>query len=769
MFVQAYGSAIVIVLLAVLLGRAICTLAGGNETWWGAPAVGMAALIVVAGAAIKLPGRDVAAIVAVSIVALAAVVYVVWRRVTFLRRGELLIGLLAFVGASIPFIASGRVGLQGVSLDNDTTSHLLYAETLRSTRMASLWAVQNGYPLGPHSVVVTVASGLHVPLDIAFAGLLLGVVPITALVAAGLLGDEKLWRRTVTGVLCSLAYLVAAYYGEGAFKETILASLLLAFAVHLDQVRARWAHAESARRWCSVLPSVLLVAAAVYTYSYVGLTWFGVSLALWAVAETVNRPSLLLGWASPRRLRRTAPWLAGTAVVGLLVLLPVAGQAVTFFRTVGFSPSGAIPANALGNLRAPLSPYEMFGIWLSPDFRAFPSNVFHAGELAALALAVALWGLWWSIRARLFLLPATAVGCALVWLVSRHGQSPYVTAKALAIASPIVMAMGLRGLFTSRRGPASTRLLVLLAAAVFCSLAAYSSYQALRNEPVQAPTAGRELAELHRITGDAPILFLGDDDYAPWQLRESAVSALAGNTPSVGGAAARPGKPYVFATALDFDSVQPSDLDRFPYVITSNSSYASQAPANFRLVSTTSLYQLWKRTGRTPSRQVIEPPGAPGAVLNCRSSAGRKLRHARGQASVISTPITVPGPGLEPGSSVTVPLGLPPGEWDISIQYYGSFDITVSSQGRRWTMPAYLGRPGPFFTVGAVTGRGAASPVEVTFSVRRPSSITGNQLFTAIPTVAATRVPEQRHLVSLRDACGQYVDWYQLSSPVGSR
>jgi hypothetical protein len=763
MFAQAYGTAIVIVLLAVLLGRAICALAGGNETWWGAPAVGLAALIIVAGAAIQLPGREVTAVVLVCVVSVAAVVYVVRSKVVVLRRGELLIGLLAIAGASIPFIASGRIGLQGVSLDNDTTSHLLNAEALRSTRMDALWGAHNGYPLGPHSLVVTLASPLHEPLDLAFAGLLLGVVPITALVAAGVVADEKLWRRAVTGVVSSLAYLAAAYYAEGAFKETILACLLLAFAVHLNQVRARWALASATRAWCSVLPSVLLAAGAVYTYSYVGLTWFAVTVALWAVAETVYRPSLLLGWLSARRLRRTAPWLAGTVVLGLLVLLPVAGQALTFFRSVGFSPSGAIPAAALGNLRAPLSPYEMFGIWVSQDFRGFPSNVFHAGELAAIAVAVALWGLWWSIRRRLFVLPAAAVGCSLIWLVSSHGQSPYVTAKALAIGSPIVMALGLRGLLSSQRGTASTRVFSLAAAAAFCSLAAYSSYQTLRSEPVQAPTATRDLAELHRITGNAPILFLGDDDYAPWQLRESAVSALASNTPSAGGVTARPNKPYVFATATDFDSVQPADLDHFRYVITSNSPYASQAPANFRLLATTPLYQLWQRTGPTVARQVIEPSGAPGAVLDCRSAAGRKLSHRPGEASVVRAPVTAPGPGLTAGGSAAVPLRLPPGQWDISLQYYGSFDLTVTSQGLRRTMPAYLGRPGPFFDVGRVMGNGTKTPVVLIFSVPRPSIVTGTGLFTAAPLIAATPVPAQRRLVPLSHACGQYVDWYRLS------
>jgi hypothetical protein len=79
-------------------------------------------------------------------------------------------------------------------------------------------------------------------------------------------------------------------------------------------------------------------------------------------------------------------------------------------------------------------------------------------------------------------------------------------------------------------------------------------------------------------------------------------------------------------------------------------------------------------------------------------------------------------------------------------------------------MPAYQGRNGPFFAVGEVTGHGVHAPVTVTVKAERPSILTG-ELITdvTIYQLAATRVPDTRRIVPLKDACGKYVDWYRTT------
>jgi hypothetical protein len=769
MFVDVYGVALAIVLGSALLGTAICVACGGPARWWAAPAVGLSSLIVLEGAAIKLPGRAVTADVVGLVVLVAAAAFLLRHRRAFrVPWGDLVIAVLALLGASIPFVASGRVGLQGVSLLNDTSNHLLWAEGLRSSAMARLWAVPSGYPLGPHSLVAALGSATRIQLDLVFTGLLVAVVPITALVAAGVLGERApLWRRTVLGLLGSFAYLTAAYYGEGAFKETILAGLLLAFVVHLGQIRTRWAQTSAPIRWLQMLPALLLVAGAVYTYSYLGLAWFGASTGLWVAAEISIRPSLVRRWGSRRNFATAGRWAAGAALLAVLALLPIAGQIASFFQTFGITPAkiGTIPA-PLANLAGPLSPYEAFGVWLNADFRYPGTNGFHSGEASAFALAVLAFGILWSLRRRELLMPAAVGACALIWWLSQRTQSPYIAAKALVIASPLVMVVGLRALLTPRRGGLATRLLQLTIAAGFCALAGYSSYQSLRNAPVQAPEATRELESFAHTIRESGVLFLGDDDYAPWQLRPSGVTELASIAPKLGGAVARVNKPVaVEGPPIDFDSVNPADLDHFRYVITSNSPYASQPYANFRLIGRRRLYELWERTGPTVPRQILEPPAAPGAILDCHTRLGKAISARRGEASIMPTPVTTPGPGLPAGASASSSIALPRGRWEISIQYISSFNVEVSAGGRRWTMPAYLGRRGPFFGVGEITATSSTVPVSVTFEPQRPSFLTSSfdSLYAAITTIAATQVPDRRQLVPLRQACGKYIDWYRLS------
>ncbi len=643
--------------------------------------------------------------------------------------------------------------------------HLLIAEALRSSRMAAIWGgLVSGYPTGPHSVVATVGTALDAPLIMVFTGLLMAVVVLTALGAADLAASEALWRRVVIGGLCSLTYLVAAFYGEGAFKETIMGGLLLGFVLHLEQVRARWLEATRPRRFGLVLPAGLLVAGAIYTYSYLGVIWFAATLLVLVAGEAVLAPRRARRWISLDSLASVAPWLAGFVGLGVVILIPIAGDLQTFFNTVGFSPaaSGSIAVGNLGNLFHPLSAYESLGVWWSSDFRQDPTNTFHAGELSILALAAVVVGLVWSVRRGQLELPAGVAASGLIWWYSNHSQSPYVAAKALVIASPVIMAVALRPLLTRRRASKQIRAVVLVCAAVLCASAAYSSYLSLQSASVQAPAAGRELASFHHLTGDAGVLFLGIDDWAPWELRNSPVATLSAPTPSIAGVSSPPNKPFA-SQALDFDSVIPDDLDKFRYVITTNTSFASQPPQNFHLLASDRLYQLWKRVGATPQLHSIEPPGAPGAVLDCHTLTGRQIAAERGQASLMAQPETFPGVHVSRGASAVLRLKLPAGRWQLSIAYTSTVNTTFAAQGRTYAMPAYIGRPGAYFNVGPVSGEGPDASIDLQISADRPSILSGDTPGAQITTIAATRVPDLRRLVSLRHACGKYVDWFRLT------
>ncbi|HWF26632.1 MAG TPA: hypothetical protein VG275_14345 [Solirubrobacteraceae bacterium] len=765
MLVQAYGAAFAIIVGSVVLGRAICTLCGGPRRWSAAPIVGLAALMIIAFTAIKLPGRAVTAAVVCGVLVLVAAAYLAARARPRFPLGDVAVGGLALLGASIPFAANGRVGLQGPPWDNDSATHLLIAESLRSPRMAKLWPAPPGYPLGPHSIVTTIGTALDVPLDMALAGLLLATVVLIAITAADVLADEALWRRAVVGVLSALTYLVASYYGEGSFKEPIMAGLLLGFVLHLEQVRARWSEARPAVRARMVIPAGLMGAGAIYTYSYLGIVWFAGTLAVWTVLEAAARPALARGWISWRRASAAAPWIAGLALLGVIVLLPIASLVRSTFQNFGVSPAttSSFAPNDLGNLPGPLSFFEALGIWTSQDFRYAADN-FHHGEGAVFALGVVVVGLLVSLRRRQLVLASAAIACGLIYVYTEHTQSAYVAAKALVIGAPVFMALGLRALLAREERDRATNAVVLAVAALFSGLAGYSTYLTLQTEPVQAPETGRELAAFHRRIGNSKVLFLGIDDFAAWQLRQSQVYALGSSyAVSANGVYVNARKPFN-GLALDFDSVTPTDLDRFTYVITTNTPYASQAPANFHPVALGRLYELWERKGPTPPFQALDPSGQPGKILDCSSPRDRRLSEKRGIASVMATPVVAPGASLSAGQSGKMYLALPQGRWELSAEYLSYFNLHFSAEGGHWRMPAYLGRNGPWFAVGEITGHGFLHPVTIRATAERPSFLTGSRVTAvSIYQIAATRVPDTREILPLRDACGTYVDWYRLS------
>ena len=200
MALLTYVSALILIAASLILGTALCAACLGVRRTWAAPAVGFAVLLVLAGGGIRLPGRAATAAILCIVALLIAGTYLVVRRVAPIAWHQLVIGGFALAGASVPFIASGRVGVLGAGLDNDMAVHLLWAEALRSGRMAHLWQVVNGapvgvgyegYPLGPHGVVAALGSVTGIGLDAVFTGLMLSVIVLIALAAGALIERER--------------------------------------------------------------------------------------------------------------------------------------------------------------------------------------------------------------------------------------------------------------------------------------------------------------------------------------------------------------------------------------------------------------------------------------------------------------------------------------------------------------------------------------------------------------------------------------------------
>jgi hypothetical protein len=514
-----YASFLLLLGLSALLGQAVLAACGRRDWSWLSPAVGLAALIAIAWGSVRLPEEGWAALIAIAVVATAAIMLLLRAGV----RGalsELRIGapvaLLGLVAASLPFIVEGRFGILGTGLNPDMSQHLFAADRLASGGTERL--IADGYPLGPHALVVAI-SELGPSTVQAFNGLTLAVAVAACLAPLVLLAESSAWKRISGALVVGLAYLVASSLVQGAFKETMQALFVLVFAIGLHELaRGRLVPAQTSRLR-GAIPLAVIAIGSVYAYSFPGLAWLAGAALLWGAVEL----ALAVGRGSPTAATRLLRAAVPTVAVGLLVLgvavAPEVGRLASFADFETFDPDGA----GLGNLFDRLSPLEALGVWPSGDFRVEPGDgsvpalVFYLG--AALGAAALALGLRWSLRRGERAVPA-ALGAALVlWLYALTAGTPYQEAKALVLVSPLVALVAVRGLVVGGIVPLALAYLVA---------AGGSSVLALANGPVGPPGYSPALAELRPQLGRGSVLVrarpeLLDEqhgrDYLVWELR----------------------------------------------------------------------------------------------------------------------------------------------------------------------------------------------------------------------------------------------------------
>jgi hypothetical protein len=758
--IGTYASALLICAAAILLGRAVCVLAGHEGSSWLAPAVGLAALMIVCEVAVRLPGHGWTAVAAVVILC-AAAVYVAGRRSAAWPSpaDALPATIVILLIVSIPFVASTRVGVLGISSLNDTHWHLFLAEGLRRPALQPLDTYGPGYPVGPHAIAATFAQLLGSDVDKTLTGVLIATPVLTGLAALGALGDVRRVWRWLVAVLAAVAYMLMASYAESAFKEPIMALLMLGLVVVL-QVGCR---DRFTRPLAVVVPAAVLIAGVIYDYSYPGLAWPVAITACFLALE------LVVGGAW-RRLKPIAAQARGSAavlVLGVLLLValvaPDLGRIHTFWLSNGgtsVGTVGGVSATSLANLVGPLRSLEGLNLWLNGDFRFVPHDALQAGALAGFALVVLLYAIVSALQRGDLAWVAGILGCGLVYLYAKHSQSPYVASKALAVPAPLVM-LGCGGALVRQLDGAALRSIRTLAffgvLLAFCFFAFKSSYLVLRDAEVGPVNHTQELRSLRPLLHNQPTLVLFYDDYVKWELLGVRVSSplLASTIP----APIRPAKPWSYGQPLDFDSVDAATLNRFDYVITTRTTAQSEPPPNFHLVGSSASYEVWHRVGPTEPRLVLAEAGRPGAILDCRTALGRRLSHQRGIARTRPEPRYFNIAPLAPTGSEQVTLNLPAGDWDLSLPFLSQQNVTVRGPGLNVTMPPNLDRPGEIWPVGRIHSRGAPVMLTVKMAPGGPFP-SGTQFFTPQQMVATSTVPPRT--VPLASACGRYVDWYHI-------
>ena len=166
-----YAAVLAVCAAALAIGQAVIALCGQRRWSWLSPAVGLALLCALCWGTVRLPGDGTISALLVLVLAVGALLFLRGR---IEGTGEALragapVAALALVGASLPFVVEGHFGILGTSFNPDMSQHLLAADHLAHGETSQL--LRQGYPLGPHSIVVTLGKGLGIGLVKSFSGL----------------------------------------------------------------------------------------------------------------------------------------------------------------------------------------------------------------------------------------------------------------------------------------------------------------------------------------------------------------------------------------------------------------------------------------------------------------------------------------------------------------------------------------------------------------------------------------------------------------------
>jgi hypothetical protein len=762
-----YGAALLIIFASLFVGRAFFAVLGRRETQWLETSVGLAVLIFTASVLARIGDDTTISLIGCGALVIGSVVYL---RFGFADAASFAMGApvatLVLLLASLPFITAGHVGIPGVGINNDMAAHLIWADYLQENTGPQPSGITDGYPMGPHSLVASISQLFGTEVLYGFLGLLLALPVLTGLTSLNVLHGLSPVRRTIGALLVAVAYMAASTLGIAGFKELTLGLFLLSYTLILRMI-AR----EPGSRFPLIAAQVVLLGAMVATFSFPGLAWPAAVTGAWIVAELIvlKREDRLDELGAGLRESR------GMLIGGGVALLALAVTQIP--RVLDFLDAGIFGTvrGTDSKLRYDLNPFEALGAWPSGEFLFGTHGIdgsvlgidtwlfFAALGLAALVVAAA----WWLRRGDVTL-PAAFVGVGFIYLGTLIEGGRYVQAKALVVPAALIMLLIVGGLLAQQGGRAR-----LLVAVPFVIVAAYSSFLALRDSVVAATDRFDELKEFRAPIEGERVLTLTSDRFSDYGLKGGEVYSPARN------AEQKVESVQVtkdFRLPVDFDSVPNRTSNQYTYAVTTSAAYQSKAPPGFTVEQETDSYKLWRRTGTVPPVAILYEEARPGRVFRCRRPKLAAFLGLGGDAVVWPRPVIAKrlywerdgeeDSSLEPGQEASQQIKLPPGQWELSLQYSSPVTgVAIEAPGLEAHLPPGMEgiipfRPeeGPYWGVGEVTSSGG--PITLTARANRVSGVkkllgvdapanVGN--LTAVATAGV-------HSQPLDSACYLYVD-----------
>jgi hypothetical protein len=537
-----------------------------------------------------------------------------WREIPKPAKGPLIAAGAVFAVYAAPVVLSGEATVAGYIKLDDTASWL----------GITAWILDNGLSLdglapSSYEAMLDFYIGSDYPvgafIPFALGSELLGqdvawlYQPWVAFVAAQLtltlyvLGESLIQSRAVRAIAAFVAAQPALLFGFalwGGAKEVAAAwtlALLAALAPKAIEGPLR-----------NTVPAAIVAAATLAILSVGGGIWMLPPLLLAGVAALVRSG-----------LADTAKRAVAVAAVALPLSLPA-------LLATGFLSAPAASTitdrERLANLIEPLSLLQTFGIWPVEDFRLRPDNRAATYVLVAVVvvgMALALVELWRRRPHTALAAPvyagAAAIGCLIVVLVG----SPWVTAKALAIASPAFVLLALAGFETLRargRGvEASVAVAVIAGGVLWSNFLGYGGVNlGPRERFVELEEAGEQFA------GEGPALMT---EYEPFGVRHflGAVDPEGASELRRRQVALRDGSLLGKAETADVDEFALASVLTYRTLVLRRSPTASRPASPYQLVGEGRWYEVWQRPAGAPPRVVEHLPLGdrfdPGARAPC--------------------------------------------------------------------------------------------------------------------------------------------------------
>jgi hypothetical protein len=776
-----------VILVLLALGAGLLLEAATGERLPGVllPPAGLAGLTVVAqllvwhGATAELATPAMLATAAAGFVATSR-----WSRPA-VDRWAIVAAVAVLAVFAAPFVLSGEATFGGYIRLDDTASWLALTDRVMqhgpsfeglapSSYEATLeFYLGSDYPVGVFLPLGAVGSlvgqdlaWLYQPYIATLAALLALCLYALAvpLVATG-------WRRALVAVLASQPALLFGYALWGGAKE-LAAALGLALLAALAPAFLK----EGARSPRRLLPLVVVAAATLAVLSSGGAVWLAPILlvTVWLLARSRG---VAQAWRHAVAFTVAAALLSLPALLALGFLSAPAASTIT-------------DETRLANLIQPLSLLQAFGVWPSGDFRLRPDQEAATYVLVVVvglgAVAGAAWA--WKRRARglLLYLCGAVAGCLLIIPLG----SPWVDAKALAIASPALMLAALIGVasfFDRGWRAAGVGLGLAVAGGVLWSnVLAYGDVSlAPRDRFVELEQIGE------RFAGDGPLLMT---EYEPYGVRYFLRSADPEGASELRRrpVTLRSGRPLGKAAFADLDEFRRDDLLVYRTIVLRRSPAASRPPSPYELVWQGRYYTVWQRPPAGPPGLEHLPLGNrvdPAARAGC-SEVLRLARRGRGLAAVRrKRPLVIqladtnhpPDWRSDPRSpGVLFPTGAGTLEATLSLpgaDRYGLWiggsvrgSLEASIDGRRiGSVRHELSHSGQYIWLGEAELSGGPHRVTLSYGGADLHPGSGGDPYPLGPLILSPEEPERQPITygssaRARALCGKRLDWVEALS-----